>query len=179
MYIWTGCLLPAEFQQELRSVCLAHNRDVGLDTTAFDMPQHISLKISLPIADEKAEAVFSFLESFLSREEPFYVNLLSPEVFRNILWLPVEENPTLRRLHDTLDKELLERFSVSPHSLDQCFFFHSTLFMDPDTDKLTRMEKLLSDLHLGKSLPVERFLLGYSPDGQPGTYAIRKEIKLL
>lgn len=178
MYIWVGCKLPERFEEELRGVCLAHNRDIGLDTAAFDMPQHISLKISFAADDGQAEEIFAFLEDLLSRESRFYVNLLPPEILDTILWLPVLEAPTLRRLHDTLDRELLTRFGISPHPLDQCFFFHSTLFMDPDTGKLSRMRQLLSHDCPGGTLPVEGFLLGCSPNGEPGSYRIRKEIKI-
>ena len=46
MYIWIGCQLPGSFEKELRSFCLAQNESLGLDTAAFALPQHISLKIS-------------------------------------------------------------------------------------------------------------------------------------
>ena len=46
MYIWIGCKLPAGFEREVRTFCLEQNRDIGLNTVAFTLPQHISLKIS-------------------------------------------------------------------------------------------------------------------------------------
>ena len=47
MYIWIGCKLPEDFDAELRQCCLEANADIGADTVAFSLPQHISLKISV------------------------------------------------------------------------------------------------------------------------------------
>ena len=73
MYIWIGCKLPAEFEKEIRSYCLARNRNIGLNTDAFSLPQHISLKISFDTPD--IDAVLAELTDFLSVQRPFSVRL--------------------------------------------------------------------------------------------------------
>ena len=46
MYVWIGCKLPESFEREIRTLCLKENDNLQLDTAAFELPQHISLKIS-------------------------------------------------------------------------------------------------------------------------------------
>ena len=176
MYIWAGCKLPEEFEQEIRQVCLALNEQIGLDTAAFSLPQHVSLKISFQ--SEHYEEIIEDLTAFLSAQAPFSVRTHDAEQEGHILWLPVEENPQLRRLHDQLDARLEQRFGVPQHEFDKCFLFHSTLFMDPDVEKIARMRSLLADHPMERELRVDTFLLGLSETGKPGECRIVREIKV-
>ena len=73
MYIWIGCKLPEDFEQEIRTNCLRLNEKIGLSTVAFTLPQHISLKISFEA--ETHEAVLGDLTDYLSRQTPFSVSV--------------------------------------------------------------------------------------------------------
>ena len=168
MYIWIGCQLPADFEQELRSHCLAANQSIGLDPVAFSLPQHISLKISFHAADH--QAVLEELTAFLSAQQPFSVRLCHAEQMGNILWLPTGENDTLRQLHEQLDGFLERRFGIPQHEFDKVFLFHSTLFIDERTDKVAAMRDALSGFPLPRELEVNTFLLGLSSDGTAGSY---------
>ena len=176
MYIWIGCKLPEDFQQEIRRHCLALNEGIGLDTVAFDLPQHISLKISFPT--DRPQAVLEELSAYLSDQQPFPVHILNAERMGSILWLPTAENETLDRLHRELDQLLECKFSVPQHPFDKCFQFHSTLFIDPDAEKIIKMEKALDHCHFARSLTVDTFLLGVSETGKPGSYRIVRPIKV-
>ena len=176
MYIWIGCQLPGSFEKELRSFCLAQNESLGLDTAAFALPQHISLKISFD-AGEEYEAVLDALEDILHREEKFYVNPLSPEVMGNILWITFRENGTLRRLHGMLDEQLQQRFAIGQHPFDRDFRFHSTLYFG-DTERLGLACQRLAGFPLPENLAVDTFLLGISPDGSPGSYRVVRQVKV-
>lgn len=178
MYIWAGCALPERFSQPLRHTCNTLNRDIGLDTVAFSLPQHISLKISFQASEEQAPHILDFLEDLLRREAPFSVTARNPEHLGNILWLNIEENAQLRQLHDTLDAQLEARFSVPQHEFDKCFRFHSTLFLDEHTQKMQTMYTRLQSLPLPQTLHIDTFLLGISDDGKPGTCQIVREIKI-
>lgn len=70
MYIWTGCKLPAGFEQQIRKRCAEVNQGIGLDTSGFTLPQHISLKISFD-AGERTEDILDAIEGLLRRENPF------------------------------------------------------------------------------------------------------------
>ena len=176
MYLWVGCKLPEAFECEIRQHCLVLNAQVGLDTVAFELPQHISLKISFQtdcVAD-----VLDDLAAFCAAQKAFSARLLPAEQSGNILWMPVAENAQLQQLHDELDVRLEDRFGIPQHEFDKCFLFHSTLFMDADAQKIAQMERLLADYPLSGELRVDTFLLGVSETGKPGTCRIVREIKV-
>ena len=176
MYIWVGCKLPEDFERNTRALCLEQNKALGLNTAAFSLPQHVSLKISFQ--SDRHEEILDYLEAFLSGQSPFSLRVHNAEQFGNILWLPVAENETLRQLHQQLDAELEQRFSVPQHAFDKCFLFHSTLFMDEDTDKLSRMCQLLEAYPIEQDLQVDTFLLGLSENNLPGEYRIVRQIQI-
>ena len=176
MYIWIGCKLPEDFETELRSHCLAANRHIGLNTAAFSLPQHISLKISFHTPDH--EAVLTELTEFLSTLQPFTILLGCAEQCGNILWLPVEENVILQKLHNALDTRLRERFKIPQHPFDKDFLFHTTLFIDKDIYKLSIMERAMTEFPVPRELHIDTFLLGLSPDSTPGSYRVVRTIKV-
>ena len=176
MYIWIGCKLPEEFETEIRSYCLTHNTGIKLDTVAFLLPQHISLKISFET--NQTQAVLEDLTQFLSVQSPMAVQITGIEQSGNILWMPVAENASLRGLHGELDTRLERNFGVPQHKFDRHFLFHSTLFIDPDGEKIAKMEKLLSVYPIARELQVDTFLLGISETGKPGTFRVVRQIRL-
>ena len=176
MYLWVGCCLPEEFAREIRGACLERNVDLGLSMAALELPQHISLKISFRTDDPGR--VTEDLTEYLSARQPFRVRLTGAEQVGQILWMTVEENATLRQLHEELDVRLASRFGVEQHPFDKCFIFHSTLFMDPDTEKIGRMQQMLENYPIARELEVDTFLLGQSESGQPGDYRIIRRIKV-
>lgn len=177
MYIWIGCKLPEKFEQEIRSFCLARNQQVGLDTAAFSLPQHISLKISFETSRE--EEILEDLTQFASAQAPFSVRINGIEQMGNILWMTVEENINLQKLHKALDTRLKSRFEVPQHEFDICFQFHSTLFIDSDREKIAQMKALLTDYPFPQLLMVDALILGVSETGRPGTYRVVRKIGLI
>ena len=176
MYIWVGCKLPEDFEQKIRTLCLEQNKSLGLNTAAFSLPQHVSLKISFQ--SERHEEILDYLVEFLSKQSPFPLRIQGAAQEGNILWLPVAENETLRRLHDQLDTELEQHFSIPQHPFDKCFLFHSTLFMDEDADKISQMCRQLKNLPIEQNLQVDTFLLGLSENNLPGEYRIVRQIQI-
>ena len=176
MYIWVGCQLPQDFEKALRQRCRKENADLSLVETAFHLPQHISLKISFDAGDNW-KAVLDWLKDWCKKQQPFAVKLKSPEQVPGVLWIPAEENETLRKLHQDLDQQLEARFGIPQHLFDKDFRFHSTLFLDAE-DKLTAMYDRLKDLTFPENLRVNTFLLGISEDNAPGTHRIVGEISV-
>ena len=176
MYIWIGVKLPRDFENEVRTHCLALNEKIELDTTAFLLPQHISLKISFDT--DRTDAVLEDLKTFVSEQNPFAVRLQSAQQMGNILWLPVADNDHLRHLHESLDARLESNFDIAQHKFDKEFLFHSTLFMDPDMEKVAKMAEVLANYPIERELTVDTFLLGVSEQGKPGTYRVVSEIQI-
>lgn len=176
MYVWIGCKLPESFETEIRSLCLEGNKTLELDTAAFSLPQHISLKISFETA--AYEAVLEELADFLSAQRPFPVRIGNPSQNGNILWLPAEENSVLRQLHDRLDTLLEDRFRIPQHAFDKAFLFHSTLFIDESAEKISKMSEYLQDRSIARILTVDTFLLGLSETGKAGSYCVVRQIQV-
>jgi len=176
MYIWIGCKLPEAFEQEIRSLCLELNKSLQLDTTAFSLPQHISLKISFEAPQH--ETVLDALAAFLSAQPPFTVRIKNPSQNGNILWLSTEENDTLSQIHSRLDMLLEGHFDIPQHEFDKTFLFHSTLFIDNNTEKLAKMREALGKYAIARALNVNTFLLGLSETGKPGSYHVVRQIKV-
>lgn len=177
MYIWVGCALPQEFETALRARCLELNHNIGLDTSGFSLPQHISLKISFHADEQQTDGILDFLTALLQGKEKFYVNLSGIENTGSILWLRFAENAHLQVLHQILDTQLLQHFGIPLHTFDKAFLFHSTLFMG-DPEGLARMHRLLAEFPLPRSLPVDTILLGTSPTGEGGSYRVVRQISL-
>lgn len=176
MFLWIGCKLPEEFEHEIRQHCLALNAQIGLDTAAFALPQHVSLKISFDT--DRAAEILEDLAQFASNQAPFSVRIMGVEQFGNILWMPIAENRSLQQLHDLLDIRLESSFGIPQHEFDKCFKFHSTLFMDTDLEKVSQMHTALKDYPIDRELTVDTFLLGESETGKPGTCRIVRQIKV-
>ena len=176
MYIWIGCRLPEHFEREIRALCLKENEELGLDTVAFSLPQHISLKISFET--EKYEAVLDELAAFLSAQRPFSVRINDAAQAGNILWLPAEGSEVLRNLHDRLDTLLQDRFDIPQHPFDKAFLFHSTLFIDNRKEKIAKMLALLKNHPVARILTVDTFLLGVSETGKAGSYRVIRQIQV-
>ncbi len=176
MYIWIGCKLPEIFEQEIRSRCLTLNEEIGLNTAAFSLPQHISLKISFET--NRQEAVLEDLTAWLSGQAPFSVRIQNPVQAGKILWMPVSENRQLDRLHRELDARMESRFGVPQHPFDKTFLFHSTLFVDENTEKIAKMGEMLADCSIERELMVDTFLLGVSETGKAGSYRVVRQIQV-
>ena len=176
MYVWIGCKLPESFEREIRTLCLKENDNLQLDTAAFELPQHISLKISFETAEH--EAVLEDLTAFLSAQHPFAVSIENPSRSGNILWMNVEENDTLHQLHNDLDTLLQDRFCIPQHAFAKAFLFHSPLFIDDNTEYLEAMMDFLRHYPIARELTVDTFLLGLSETGAAGSYRVVRQIQV-
>ena len=176
MFLWIGCKLPADYESEIRHLCLQKNEALGLDTVAFSLPQHISLKISFH--SNHTEEIIAYLESFFAGLAPFEVTIDTLEQMGKILWLSVAENVILQQLHARLDQQLEAFFGIAQHPFDKAFAFHSTLFMGEDQEKVEQMEKALAAYPFARELMVDTVLLGTSETGNAGSYQVIREIKL-
>lgn len=175
MYLWIACDAERELAA-IRSFCREQNRRVGLSEVAFSLPQHVSLKISFSVPDTQVEAIIARLEQIVQEASPLLLQPKTIERQGEVLWLAFEPTAALVELHRVLDEVMEREFGVLPHPYDLDFRFHSTLFLDADTDRLIQMERLLSDLPLPSAFTVNRFLIGSSPSGRAGEYTVCKRI---
>ena len=100
------------------------------------LPPHISLKQPFAIAD--LNAVEEYMDELAQAIAPFEVELTRLELRSiihqgrdyGLLWIAVQENPTLRALHNTLNHELSQRFDDTRADFDGPeYLFHMTVMM--------------------------------------------------
>ena len=171
MYLWTA-IDASDALGEIRRRAEAENRDLALNEAAFTLPMHVSLKISFALAEEQAEAAVAEIAAFLGEQPPFPVQVEGLEQQGSLLWIRMQPSDRLRALHDGLDARLEARFGVPQHAFDKSFLFHATQFLEEDVQRVARMLERLRNAPLPAAFSAERYLIGCSESGQPGTYRV-------
>lgn len=110
MYIWTGLVLPKNFEEKIRNICRNINKDFNVCEQSFSLPQHISLKTSFNI--ENYIEVIEYMKELLKDIKSINIKVIGISKINGVIWLDIEENEQLREIHNTLNKKLWERFEV-------------------------------------------------------------------
>ncbi|MBR5231219.1 MAG: 2'-5' RNA ligase family protein [Clostridia bacterium] len=177
MYIWLAADVSdplTEVAERIRNHCNAQN----LYNPCLTLPLHISLKISFPAEEEKAEAIIEKISAYLASLSPFNVKAMAPQREGNIVWLPMQRNEALEKIHGDLDRLLENSFSVPQHPFDKRFLFHTSLFLGENEENAQAFADRCTDFPLPDTLEIRRFVIGTSPVGKPGTYRVVHEINL-
>lgn len=177
MYLWTA-IDVSEPLADIREKALEANREIGLEESAFTLPQHISLKISFSIDDGLFPQAVAEIAGYLKGQKPFPVKVGGIEKNGNILWIRMEPSPWLEALHEGLNIIAREKFGIANHPFDDCFLFHSTLFSGGEPEKLEKMFEKLRDAKIPETLWGSRFVMGCSRTGQAGDYQVIRQISV-
>jgi 2'-5' RNA ligase len=170
MYIW--CALDVSLAlSEVRRGAISANRDIGLSEVAFSLPQHVSLLISFPADDRIAEKIISDIRTYLSGSVMPRLTFSAPELYGNIIWIPIEASDELTRLHEDL-LAITHSYGIEPHTFDRKFAFHSTLFVDSSEEKLSKILTRVARLPIPERITAEGFIIGVSESGAAGDYRV-------
>lgn len=162
MYIWIGCDISPRFI-EFREKAKNLSEELGLSQTAYNFPQHISLKITFETEEEIAKHCIKDVIELLKAEKPFTAKIHGLEKVDGIVWLRFEENEQLKHLHTELD-EIGKSYAVKPHKFDKEFIFHSTAAMDEDNAKLDIFFEKFKDTPYPDEVKINTFLVAHSYD---------------
>ena len=135
MYIWLGINVNGQLLS-IRQMAERIEGELVMGNSCYTLPMHISLKMSFDISEEKFNEVVEDVTRLLSSCEPFDVGVKGIENEEVIVWIRMKENDKLNSIHDALNELLLLKYRVPLHEYDADYKFHTTLFMDSDTDKL-------------------------------------------
>jgi 2'-5' RNA ligase len=106
--------------------------DIGLDVGR--LPPHVSLKQPFLIND--LDALEAYMTEFAASIRPIEIHLPRLQIVKvmienletGILWLDVAETPSLRDLHNRLNRELAARFADTQAAFDGVdYHFHMTV----------------------------------------------------
>lgn len=175
MYFWVGIIVDEELSA-LREKAEKVEREVGISLSCFTLPLHVSLKISFKVDEEKSAQILENICELYENLEPFELKVKGIENEGNIVWLRYEENPLLSNLKTKMNEALKERFGIGLHEYDKDFIFHTTLFMG-DEEKNTLAFEKVKGFSLPTKVKANRFAIGFSENGELGTFKILKEVK--
>ena len=175
MYIWIGIDVDEQLK-ELKNEAKLIETKIGFEKSNFTLPYHISLKISFEINDNNLEQIVNDISDIYSGIEPFYIDVKEIEYHNTIAWIMIKENKSLYFLHDKLNSLLFEKYNISLHEYDTDYKFHTTLFMDVNSNKVSDAYEEIKKCKTPKKLLAHKFVIGTSPNGEFGTYKVVKEI---
>lgn len=176
MYFWVAVNLNEQLDQ-IKNFSKKLAKKFSLDKTAFLLPMHVSLKISFFIDNDKQNEMLCFLTDYFKKQKPFEIAPLQIESCNDIIWIKMQQNQTLERLHRELDELLLKNYGVSQHEFDLNFTFHSTLFINLTNEQKEIALKRLKPTDLPKTIYADSFLIGTSASGKAGTYSVLQIVK--
>lgn len=175
MFVWIGINVLDELQN-VQAAGKLIEKEVRTKSSFFNFPLHISLKISFKIADSVFGAVLEEVSAIFEKTAPFDVKPQEIEVFDNIAWILYAENDKLNALHDKICNTLFEKYGVVRHEYDNDYKFHTTLFMDGDSEKVETGYKKIKTVELPSVVRAHKFCIGASPSGKLDTFDIVKTI---
>ena len=176
MYLWFGIDVD-KYYTDIKKRVKEIEKEVSIDL-GMVLPYHISLKMSFLIDERIKNDVIDSLTDYFKNILPFDINSIKIEKYNNIIWVRMQNNDTIDNIHIDLNNMLLEKYNISLHEYDLDFLFHTTLFMDNDANKINKAYNMIKDITIPKTVKANKFLIGSSDSGQPGTYKIIKEIEI-
>lgn len=171
MYIWVGIDVDSQLR-EIEALSLKAREEIGCAPPDFTLPLHVSLKISFEVPDREVERVVRDIENIYRESGVFIMKVRGIEYCEVITWIAIERNRSLDALHDRLNTFLKDKYGVPLHEYDTDYKYHSTLYMDDDRERVRKVYEKIKDEPIPRELIAERFLVGMSKSGVPGTYEV-------
>lgn len=175
MYIWTGIDVEKQLL-DVKEKAIDIDRALAFKNSCFMLPMHISLKMSFPIRISEKEEIIKTIIDYYATIKPFEIELNKIEKYEHIVWIRMKENEYLNKISFDLNDILLKKYKIGLHEYDLDYQFHTTLFMDDDSDKVNRAFAEIQSVVLPKTISANTFLIGISETGNLGTFSIYRSI---
>lgn len=175
MYLWLAIDVD-DYYKDLKKKVSQIEKSLSFHYGTNGLPYHISLKISCKLPEGQEDLIIKDVESFYKTLKPFYIDVKGIEVDKGILWIRYYENDYIKYISQSLNKLLNEKYHIPYHKLDLNYKFHTTLYMNENAEILNKGYEKLKDEKLKNRLYLNKYLIGYSPEGLPETYKVLKKI---
>ena len=179
MYLWIGLGIDNNSAYEIRNYCKMLNKDYNVSEQSFTLPQHVSLKQSFKTDDYK-NIIFD-LKNYFKNMKQFELKISDIGNIPGVIWLEIEENEILRKLHNDILNLLKDKYNINKIFFDgETFKFHSTLFQDVDNkEKINNLYEVIDkELLKNNNIIANKIYFGLSEIGTVGTYKVIDEIEL-
>ena len=171
MFIWAAIDIDNQLFEQKEIIRTVEKTVDFKQSDVSSLPLHVSLKISSEVSKEHEKALRNDIKNLLESTYSFQIEIDKIELNGTIVWIKMKENDELRYLHSELCN-IYSKYRIALHEFDKSFAFHSTLFLDSDTDKISQAFKQMKDISLPKVLLANKFIIGSSPKGKIGTYKV-------
>jgi len=135
MYIFYGIDVDEQLS-EVKNKAKLIDRSIGFVNSCFTLPLHISLKASFKIDNSIFNNVIEEIISYYLSISQFKIKIHKLEMYDNIIWIRMYRSKELDKIHDDLNKILLDKYNIGLHEYDLDYKYHTTLFMDNNTGEL-------------------------------------------
>lgn len=173
MYIWSGIIVEGQLN-DVKTKAIAAEKKLGVPTL-FDFPQHVSVKISFYVPEEKFREAVDFLTDYYSNLTPFSIPVKGIEQDGIIVWVRMGECKELVKIQNDMNRLLGEKFGVPIHEYDTDFKFHSTLFMG-DEERAKEFYEEVKTAKVLATLNAEKAGIAVSEEGKTNDFKIIKTI---
>lgn len=177
MYIWTGINIDSQVKV-IKEEAIKVAKELGLNDPLFTLPVHVSLRISFLALDSKYLDIVNDITEYLKSVKPFDITVNGVELKKRIVWIAMNKDDNLVKLHNGLCEMLELKYGIPWHDFDKEYKFHATLFMSDDYSKLEGAYSLVNSTYVPNTLRVDKFVIGLSRRGLVDTYSVFKDISL-
>lgn len=175
MYIWIGIDVEKQLL-DVKEKAIDIDRALAFKNSCFTLPMHISLKMSFPIRISEKEEIIKTISDYYATIKPFEIEINKIEKYEHIVWIRMKENEYLNKISFDLNDILLKKYKIGLHEYDLDYQFHTTLFMDDDSDKVNRAFAEIQSVVLPKTISANKFAIGTSESGDLGTFSIYRSM---
>ncbi len=172
MFIWVAADVDRQLEEQKRRIREVEKESGLVPSVVSKLPLHVSLKISAEVPCRAEEALRKDISALLEATDPFEIEPDGIEIHGAIVWIRMKPNKVIARLHEDLCSLFADKYGIAPHEYDLDFIYHTTLFLDPDKEKIEKAFRMIRSLSLPKRLTADRFVIGSSLSGTAGTYAV-------
>ena len=176
MYIFLAIDVDNQFA-EIKNKASIIDENIGFQNSCFTLPMHISLKASFKIDSSNFDSVIEEVMNYYSSIQPFKIDIYRLEMYDNIVWIRMYRNKELDKVHDDINRVLLEKHNIGLHEYDLDYKYHTTLFMDDNSHSIKEAYNMISKTDLPQSIIANQFIIGVSETGELGSYSIYRKIK--
>jgi 2'-5' RNA ligase len=177
MYIWIGINVDEQLKI-IKEKSFIIEKKLGFENSNFTLPLHISLKISFEVENSVYLNVIQTIAEYYQTLNAFEVDVKGIEKCEVVIWIRMFSNKSISKIHDDLNEILKNKYNVGLHEYDLDYKFHTTLFMDNDTEKIDKAYDLIRNEVLPSKLIANKFVIGTSESGKLGTYSVYKTVKV-
>ena len=155
---WVVGMIPDDINDQIKEICLKENEDLRLSERFFKNSLHISMKRTFHC--EYFEKMKEDLKHLLTSKGEIYCGHTHLIKIKDMLWLTLDEDEKIRKVHQKIDELLQNRYNVPIDTFDKNYLPHITIFHKGDPDNLLKMHERLLEKLPNKEIKISRYAIG-------------------